>query len=239
MKASQIEGIRISITGEVSACGTRYRGHLKKRGVPESLASDIARECRIGENTVRLVTDSAAWAIGFAAGEIGTRDLKPAGVLCLGTGVGFAMARTPQEVDTMELSDKEYEFETLFHRARQGTEAWEVRNHLSRPFFKWADEEKWDRNRMASEFSARMGLLLTALHRAHPPIRRWALGGGHANFLDLKQIWSDSRCRPETSRDITLLTDSTLGHPSDWIPLIGAGLSGSRSVRRVRPPSAS
>jgi hypothetical protein len=235
--ASRVEGIRISITGEVSACGTHYNGHLKDRGVPGSLARHIARECGVGESAVRLVTDSTAWAIGFTAGGSGCNGPWPAGVLCLGTGVGFAVARTPEEMDTMELSDEEYDFGILFQRAGHGKAAWEVHNHLGRPFFQWADGKKWDRCMMTSEFSARVGLLLSALHRAYPSIRRWALGGGHANFLDPAQVWSDSRCRPEASREITLLTDSTLGHPSDWIPLIGAGLSESRSVRRTKPHS--
>lgn len=232
-----IDGIRLSITGEVSDCGNYYRGHLRDRGVPEHLAARIADATGCDARNVRIVADSAAWAIGFAVSDTSLRWEGPVGVLCFGTGVGFAIAQSKHYIETAELKDNGYYLDDLFRRAGHGKENWEVHNHLGHVFFDWADRENWDRERITVEFSSRVGLLLTALKRAYPGICHWVVAGGYANYIDPKQVWSDSKCSQDAQLPITQITSRCEGIHHDLFPLIGACAVGSLpKVRRIFPP---
>lgn len=208
--------IGVSITGRFDGRG-RYAGYLLERGVPADLEEQLGD--KLGKR-VQLMNDGVAWGIGARVFQTrGLGNIKDSfGVICLGTGAGFAVGEPCGRVSGMELSSDRFDWSELFRHAGYGKpgENWKVHDNLGRRYFSYVTSQGWTRKEIMDDYSRRLSLLMKAVQQQNPQIVDWFVGGGSARFVDVRQV------EGSVKGSVTVFSEASLSFDPDWIPLIGA-----------------
>jgi len=209
--------IAICVPGPVSS-GIFLRPDL-------SVPSDLLLKLKsLTELPVNLCKDADAWAAGTVAfSELtGPSPSLPAICLAFGTGVGFSIVASSQEIISVEISKWQYGFSKLKEAShREINEAWQVHEVLGIPFFEWVAKSKkhWSYTRIRDEFTSRVKALiddlLPATENRIGPIKTVFIGGGNAEFVSRRTLQSDMRM------ELRSVWNRNSQVNADLIPLLG------------------
>lgn len=200
--------------------------YVKSKKVPFNLPEKISE---LIDKPVTIENDAVAWMRGnIRFQKLNSNKIEfPALTLCLGTGVGLAVAK--DEVNIMEYNiGKSYsgsDFPALTKTAGyyflKDQTANKVHAILGDRFINWVKKKRsdWDYKRIKSEFTKRLIAMLDDIE-SHGPLKNHEIKtlficGGNSKYVD------ESMLEIENSIDIIYHRNDSIEINPDIIPLLG------------------
>ena len=215
------DDVAIGICTEVGKDG-EIMGHKASLGVSKDLQKRLSRS--IGNKPVRIINDAEAWLNGaIRYSEKCQQPIRyPCLALTLGTGVGYAWAKSRGKIKPSEFGGVMFNWSSLRKSAGYSNvtpHVGVVHEIMGKSFFNWVVNENpdWSYFKIREEYTNRFIALVKDIadERKKQPLTIF-IGGGNAEYISVrtakaKLLFADIVC---------FRSPGTIINP-DYIPLLG------------------